>query len=150
MPTRPRLVRSIPFWVLLIVSLATAAAGAYILSDRLGAMTTTLTAGTATTVDVYVGQSVAVAGAIVLGAGIVGVLLALTIAALSTLRPRAAVEAAEAVPAIDADPGDEDGDIADAGRHGYERGLGYTEAVETVPAAAANADTDADAPVPTR
>lgn len=146
MPTRPRLVRSIPFWALLIVSLATAGAGAYILSERLGAMTTTLTAGTATTVDVYVGQSVAVAGGIVLGAGIIGVLLALAIAALSTLRPRTAhaVEVGETAPAVDAEPTDAEPTAdADASRHGYERGLGYTEAVDTVRA-------DDDAVVPTR
>jgi threonine dehydrogenase-like Zn-dependent dehydrogenase len=133
--------------VLLIVSLATAGAGAYILSERLGAMTTTLTAGTATTVDVYVGQSVAVAGAIVLGAGIIGVLLALTIAALSTLRPRVAdpIEVAETAAAADATPTDdaEPTAEADTSRHGYERGLGYTEAVDTVRA-------DDDAVVPTR
>lgn len=136
MSTRPHLVRSVPFWGLVVVSLATAAGGAYLLSDRLGSMTTVLTAGTATPVDVYVGQSMAVAGAIVLGAGIIGLLLALGIAALSTLRPRAEVEPTESLEANDdAEPTEQP-----AG-HGYDRGLGYTEAVETVPA---------EAPVPTR
>lgn len=147
MSTRPHLVRSVPFWGLVVVSLATAAGGGYLLSDRLGSMTTVLTAGTATPVDVYVGQSMAVAGAIVLGAGIIGLLLALGIAALSTLRPRIAGAVAEAEDhsTVDAEPVEADEDAEprteQPAGHGYDRGLGYTEAVETVPA---------EAPVPTR
>jgi hypothetical protein len=95
MPTRPRLVRSIPFWALVAASLATALSGAALLLDKLGVMTTTLTDGTATGVEVYVGQSVAVLGAILLGAGIIGILIALAIAAASTLRPHAPVEIVE-------------------------------------------------------
>jgi hypothetical protein len=95
MPTRPRLVRSIPFWALVAASLATALSGAALLVDKLGVMTTTLTDGTATGVEVYVGQSVAVLGAILLGAGIIGILIALAIAAASTLRPHAPVEIVE-------------------------------------------------------
>ncbi|WP_194395582.1 dinucleotide-utilizing enzyme [Microbacterium atlanticum] len=94
MPTRPRLARSIPFWGLLLVSLATIAGGWFLTNRTLGSMTTTLTDGTATGVDVYVGQSIAQLGAVLIGAGVVGVLLALTVAALSTLRPRP-VEGAE-------------------------------------------------------
>jgi hypothetical protein len=92
MPTRPRLVRSIPFWGLVLVSLATAVAGAMLLVDKLGSMTTTLTDGSATGVDVYVGQSVAVLGAILLGAGVIGILLALAVATAAGLRPVAPVE----------------------------------------------------------
>jgi hypothetical protein len=95
MPTRPRLVRSIPFWALVAASLATALSGAALLLDKLGVMTTTLTDGTATGVEVYVGQSVAVLGAILLGAGIIGILIALAVAAASTLRPHAPVEIVE-------------------------------------------------------
>ncbi|MCP2637053.1 dinucleotide-utilizing enzyme [Microbacterium sp. HD4P20] len=139
MSTRPPLVRSVPFWGLVAVSLATAGTGAYLLSDRLGSMATTLTAGTATTVDVYVGQSVAVSGAIVLGAGIVGLLLALGIAALSTLRPHAVA------PAVEPSDSPHEASLDDDTEHdhGYEHGLGYTEAIVTAPA-------DEDAPVPTR
>lgn len=147
MSTRPRLVRSIPFWGLVVVSLATAAAGALLLVDKLGAMTTALEAGTATTVDVYVGQSVAVVGAVVLGAGVVGVLLALGVAAAATLRPHAPVEVVEPVA---------DGietDLEPTPEHGYERGLGYTAAIDTTAtddeAAALRAD-DVEAPVPAR
>lgn len=92
MPTRPRLVRSIPFWGLVLVSIATAVAGALLLVDKLGSMTTTLTDGSATGVDVYVGQSIAVLGAILLGAGVIGVLLALAVATAASLRPVAPVE----------------------------------------------------------
>ena len=97
MPTRPRLVRSIPFWALVAASLATALYGAALLVDKLGVMTTTLTDGTATGVEVYVGQSVAVLGAILLGAGIVGILIALAVAAAATLRPHAPVEVVEPI-----------------------------------------------------
>lgn len=97
MPIRPRLIRSIPFWVLVLASAGTIAAGAYILSDRLVTMTTTLNAGTATGVDVYVGQSVALLGAVLIGAGATGILLALGIAAAATLRPVHPVEAAQPV-----------------------------------------------------
>ncbi|GAA5209126.1 dinucleotide-utilizing enzyme [Microbacterium kyungheense] len=99
MSTRPPLARSIPFWGLLIVSLGTAAGGAYLLTSKLGSMTTVLTDNTATPVDVYVGQSVAVAGAVLLGAGIVGIFLTLAVAALATLRPEPAVEVVEPVAA---------------------------------------------------
>ncbi|MEV8272885.1 dinucleotide-utilizing enzyme [Microbacterium sp. NPDC077184] len=89
MTTRPPLARSIPFWVLLVGSVATTAVGAWLVSDRLGIMTATLNDGTATGVEVYVGQSVAVLGAILIGAGVIGILLALAVAAAATLRPHA-------------------------------------------------------------
>lgn len=97
MPTRPRLARSIPFWALVALSLATVLAGAALLVDRLGVMTTTLTDGTATGVDVYVGQSLAGLGATLLGAGVVGLLLSLAIAAVSTLRPNRPLDVVEPV-----------------------------------------------------
>ena len=97
MPTRPRLISSIPFWALVVASLATALTGAYLLIDKLGVMTTTLTDGTATGVEVYVGQSVAILGAILLGAGVIGILLALVVAAVATLRPHAPVEVVEPI-----------------------------------------------------
>ena len=130
MSTRPRLVRSIPFWGLVAVSLGTIAGGAYVLNGTLGTMTTTLTDGTATGVDVYVGQSVAQLGAILVGAGVIGLLLALGVAAAATLRPHPPVEVVE--------PVDWEGeaetvadDTAAAPAHGYEQGLGYTAAVDT-------------------
>ncbi|WP_426325326.1 dinucleotide-utilizing enzyme [Microbacterium sp. E-13] len=97
MSTRPRLTRSIPFWGLLVVSVATIAGGWYITTDKIGSMTTTLTDGSATGVDVYVGQTIAQLGSILIGAGVIGVLLALGIAALSTLRPQPPVEVVEPI-----------------------------------------------------
>ncbi|WES65578.1 hypothetical protein P0L94_05795 [Microbacter sp. GSS18] len=135
MTTRPRLATRIPFWGLVIASLGSAAAGAVILVERLGVMTTTLTDGTATGVEVYVGQSLAVVGAVLLGAGVVGILLALAIASLASLRPAAPVEVVEP-----ADAADEIDESTAAGEHGYERGLGYTSQFEAV-----DADADADA-----
>lgn len=97
MSTRPSLVRSIPFWALVAASVATALSGAALLVDKLGVMTTTLTDGTATGVEVYVGQSIAVLGAILIGAGVVGILLALVVATVATLRPHAPVEVVEPI-----------------------------------------------------
>ncbi|MFL0566703.1 dinucleotide-utilizing enzyme [Microbacterium sp. 179-I 1D1 NHS] len=82
MNTRPRLTRSIPFWVLVAGSLASSAAGAVVLIDKLGTMETALTAGTATGVEVYVGQVWAILGAILIGVGVTGLLLAFALGAL--------------------------------------------------------------------
>ncbi|MFJ6679603.1 dinucleotide-utilizing enzyme [Microbacterium sp. NPDC091382] len=82
MNTRPRLTRSIPFWVLVAGSLASSAAGAVVLIDKLGTMETALNAGTATGVEVYVGQVWAILGAILIGVGVIGLLLAFTLGAL--------------------------------------------------------------------
>lgn len=91
MNTRPRLTRSIPFWLLVAGSLASGAAGGVVLMDKLTKMETALTAGTATGVDVYVGQIWAVLGAILVGVGAIGLLLAFTLGALRALAvaPRA-------------------------------------------------------------
>lgn len=97
MSHRPALVRNVPFWGIVAVSAATAAAGAAILTDKLGTMTTTLTDGSATGVDVYVGQAVAVLGAVLLGAGILGIILALVVAAIASLRPSASVAVIETI-----------------------------------------------------
>lgn len=82
MNTRPRLTRSIPFWLLVAGSLASAAAGSVVLIDKLTTMETALTAGTATGVEVYVGQIWAVLGAILVGVGAIGLLLAFTLGSL--------------------------------------------------------------------
>jgi hypothetical protein len=95
MTARPSLTRSIPFWGLVAGSVASAAAGAVMMNGALSEMTTKLLDGTATGVEVYVGQPIAVVGGILIGAGVIGVLLALAVAALSTLRPKAPVEVIE-------------------------------------------------------
>ena len=107
MTTRPSLVRSIPFWILLAGSLGTAGYGASMVTGTLDSMTTTLLDGTATGVDVYVGQSTAITGAVLVGAGVIGVLLTLAVAAVATLRPYPAPEIVEAVdPAADSEEND--------------------------------------------
>lgn len=112
----PRLSRSIPFWILIAGSAASAAGGAYLLVDKLGGMDTRLIDGSATTSDVYVGQIWAVVGAILLGAGLIGLALALTLGALRRLL------VAPVAPTATADGADE---------NGYDSGLGYTR-TETV------------------
>lgn len=99
MTTSPRLSRSVPYWLLVAGSAGTLAGGAYLLVERLGGMDARLTDGTATTNDVYVGQIWAILGAILVGAGLIGLALALSIAALrsraGTSRIEAPVEDAE-------------------------------------------------------
>jgi hypothetical protein len=93
--------RNIAFWLLLVLSLVSALVGGWLIASQLGTMTTTLLDGTATGVEVYVGQSLVVVGAAALGAGIVGVLLAVGLAAVSSLVPRRAIIAEEASPIVD-------------------------------------------------
>lgn len=87
MTFRPSLTRSIPFWILVVGALVSALVGAWMIVERLGVMTTTLTDGTATGVEVYVGQSLVIVGAALLTAGILGLLLALALAAVRSLLP---------------------------------------------------------------
>lgn len=85
MTVHPRLVRSIPFWTLIAGSAAAIGGGAYLLVDKLGTMEEALLAGTATGVEVYVGQVWAVVGGILIGAGVLGLALALTVASARSL-----------------------------------------------------------------
>ncbi|MCR2800706.1 dinucleotide-utilizing enzyme [Microbacterium sp. zg-Y818] len=112
MTSRPRLVRSIPFWILVIGSLATAVAGAVLLFDRLTVMATALTAGTATGVEVYVGQVEAVVGGILVATGLLGLALALTVASMRAIVP--ASDAASVAASI-SEPGDADDESATRG-----------------------------------
>ncbi|WP_341934241.1 hypothetical protein MRBLWO14_003391 [Microbacterium sp. LWO14-1.2] len=91
------LTRSIGFWLLLVLSLASAGVGAWLVAGQVGSMTTTLLANTATGVDVYVGQSLVVVGAVLLGAGIIGILIAVALSAVQSLLPAAAPVAVEAI-----------------------------------------------------
>ena len=72
------LTRSAGFWLLIVVSLAAVGVGGWMIAGQVGTMTTTLMDGTATGVEVYV-------GAVVLGAGLVGLLLSLGLVAARTL-----------------------------------------------------------------
>jgi hypothetical protein len=97
MNTRPTLLRSIPFWILVVASIASIVIGAWLFVTKIGQMQTAITSQSQTAaVDVYVGQSVAVLAAALVGAGAIGILIALAVAAISTLRPTA-VDIYEAV-----------------------------------------------------
>lgn len=91
------LTRSISYWLLLVLSLASAAVGGWIISDNTAVMTARLLDGTATGVEVYVGQPWIVVGAVLLGAGVIGVLLTLALAAAKSLVPVAAPAVAEPI-----------------------------------------------------
>lgn len=84
------LTRSIGFWLLLVLSLASAGVGGWLIAGQIGTMTSTLLDGTATGIEVYVGQSLVVVGAALLGAGVLGILLAIALTAAQALIPSAA------------------------------------------------------------
>jgi hypothetical protein len=97
MTSRPSLARSVPFWVLFVGSLVVAAVGAWLSFSKLGSMIVGLNAQTATTADVYGGQSWVVLGSVLFGAGLVGLVATLFLAVLRGLL----------VPAAPAEPVDE-------------------------------------------
>ncbi|MBB2976762.1 hypothetical protein FHX49_002348 [Microbacterium endophyticum] len=100
MNNRPRLYRSIPYWVLVIASIAAVAYGAWLTVDKLSIMTATLADGTATGVEVYAGQAWVAFAAAFVAAGLIGLVAALALAVarsvFSTTAP-AAVEVVEIV-----------------------------------------------------
>jgi hypothetical protein len=91
----PSALKSAPFWILLVASVGVAAYGVQAATRRIAAMEAGLTDGSATTAQVYGGQSWVVLESILAGAGIVGVLIAFAVWALG---PRA-VAAAPVEPA---------------------------------------------------
>lgn len=91
------LLRSIPFWTLLILSLAAIGVGGWIATDQIGVMTATLLDGTATGIEVYAGQAWVVVGGALITGGIIGLFLALGIAAVKALLPRPEVAVVEAI-----------------------------------------------------
>lgn len=95
MTHRSRLTRSIAYWVLVVASAAAVAAGIALALPRLGTMEEALLAGTATGVEVYVGQAWITLAAGLVGAGVIGLLAALGLAATAamlTTRTAPAVE----------------------------------------------------------
>lgn len=84
-----RLIRSIPFWVLVVASIAATAVGVDQLIARLNALDVVLTDGSASMSDLYVGQIWAVASAILAGIGLIGIAIALAVAAMASLAPAA-------------------------------------------------------------
>ncbi|MBA8816226.1 hypothetical protein FHX48_001299 [Microbacterium halimionae] len=93
MNNRPRLYRSIPYWVLVIASVAAIAYGAWLTVDKLSIMTATLADGTATGVEVYAGQAWVAFAAAFVAAGLIGLVSALSLAVARSVfaSPAAAV-----------------------------------------------------------
>ncbi len=114
MTVRPSLVRSIPFWLLLVGSIATSVIGAWLVVDKLGVMSTALTAGTATLVDVYVGQVWAIVGGILIATGIIGLALTLVVAVVRSFVPVTDVEIIETLDWTTEDEAFADAPAADA------------------------------------
>lgn len=110
------LTRSIGFWLLLALSLISGVVGGWLVNSQLTTMTTTLLDGTATGIEVYVGQSMVVLGSALIGAGILGVLIALALVAVRSVLPASAPAALEPIdwstrPEADDAP---DGEMSDA------------------------------------
>jgi hypothetical protein len=101
------LTRSIGFWLLLVLSLASAGVGGWLIAGQIGTMTSTLLDGTATGIEVYVGQSLVVVGAALLGAGVIGFLVAVALSAVQALLPSPAPVVVEPI------DGDTESDAAD-------------------------------------
>lgn len=86
------LTRSIPFWLLNAIAVVAVAGGGWLVWDNTSTMQRTFLDGTATNVEVYVGQAWITAGAAVLAAGVIGILLSLGLAAAKALIPATPVE----------------------------------------------------------
>lgn len=81
MTHRPRLSRSIPFWILVVGSLVSIAVGSWLVVEKIATMTSKLSDGSATGVEVYAGQSWVVFGAAFVAAGLIGLVAVLALAA---------------------------------------------------------------------
>lgn len=97
MSNRPRFTRSVPFWILLVGSLAAVAYGAWIVVDKIATMNTTLTDQTATGVEVYGGQAWVTLGAAIVGAGLIGLVATLALAVASSFVSAPVVEVVEPI-----------------------------------------------------
>lgn len=131
MTVRPSLVRSIPFWILLVGSLATGALGAWLTFSELGALTDAILGGTATPVDVYVGQTWAIVGGILIATGLVGLALTLVVAVIRSFTPVTDIEVIEG-----AAWSDDDEDLVDDAATVAAPVIASEPAVGTEPAAA--------------
>ncbi|GLJ62358.1 hypothetical protein GCM10017576_24880 [Microbacterium barkeri] len=97
-----RLTRSAAYWTLVLASVLAIAGGLALSLPRIGTMEEMLLNGTATGVEVYVGQAWITLAAGLVGAGAVGLILALALAAAKALvAPRAAEAQAPAASAED-------------------------------------------------
>jgi hypothetical protein len=91
------LIRSIPYWLLIVLSLGALGYGGWITTSQIDLMTSTLLDGTATGVEVYAGQAWVVFGGALVAGGFIGLALALAIAAAKSLVARPRVEVVEAI-----------------------------------------------------
>lgn len=140
-----RLARSVPFWVLLLASLASIGIGLWLVLTKVSEMSATLADGSATYEQVYVSPAWIGFGGVLVGAGILGLLLVLTLAALRSALPAPAAETAiveetviveEAAPVAEQAPVFEDADVE-------------TSTTDTAPpGAAAEAATQSDTGAP--
>ncbi len=103
MSARPSLVRSIPFWVLIAGSLATSIFGLWLATDKLGIMTDKLADGTATGLEVYVGQVWAIIGGVLIATGLIGLALALVLGVVRSFVAQPVVEVVAPIEWADAD-----------------------------------------------
>ncbi|MDF2046348.1 MULTISPECIES: hypothetical protein [Microbacterium] len=94
MQTRPRLVTNVPFWVLVIASLAAVIGGLVLVLAQVNAIQALVNDPNATVVTVYVAQSWVSVGAAVLAAGAIGLASALAVATVVSTRtnPEVAIE----------------------------------------------------------
>lgn len=108
MLTRPSLARSIPFWVLFIGSLLSAALGVLLVELNISAISSDIKSQSATAaVTVYTGQSWVVLGAALVAAGLIGLIVALLLGVLVSFVPAApatVVAAEDAAPVFDQTP----------------------------------------------
>lgn len=81
MTPRPRLTRSIAYWVLTLGSILSIGFGVWLVIDKITVMTTTLGNQIATGIEVYAGQSWVLLGAAFIVAGLVGLVAVLALAA---------------------------------------------------------------------
>jgi len=86
MQTRPRLVTNVPFWVLVIASLAAVIGGLVLVLRQVDAIEALVNDPNATVVTVYVAQSWVSVGAAVLAAGAIGLASALAVATVVSTR----------------------------------------------------------------
>lgn len=129
------LTRSIGFWLLIVLSLASGAVGGWLTASQLTTMTATLLDGSATGVEVYVGQSLAVLGSALIGAGVLGILLAFALLAVRSLLPASAPAALEPIDwsageSTSATTGDEPSQPEDAQPEGAAEPVVETSAAE--------------------
>ncbi len=151
---RADLRRSIPFWILLVGSLASAGVGTWLILDKISTMTTTLADGSATGVEVYAGQSWITVGGALLAAGLIGLVVVLALGVARSFVPAPAAEVVEVVDWTTVNDADveatADEAATDAAVLGYEESLGYApdEPADDAPKADAEIDADADAEKP--